>query len=118
MHILFLPPIKKYKKGLLENMASFSSFPLELFHYLIKKLCPWNGASNWLETRELVNTILPLRLVNKDWQRGIDTCYYYWNFMRFTTPVLNQMVVVPSKETILQFLKRRKLLIKELVKTM
>lgn len=97
-------------------MNSFSYFPPDLLHYLIKKLCPWNACLNWLDTRNLVSSILPLRLVNKQWQHGVDTCWYYWNFMRFTTPVLNQMVVNPSKDTILQYLLKRKMLIKELCK--
>jgi len=84
------------------------NIPLDLFHYLVKKLCPWNASCNWLETRALVNTVLPLRLVNKQWKRGVDTCYYYWNFVRFTTPVLNQMIIVPSKDVIIQYLLNQK----------
>lgn len=91
-------------------MDYFGGLPIGVFHMLIKLLCPWNECNNWLSTRCLVNTILPLRLVNRQWRDAIDKCYYYWNFVRYTTPVLNQMNVPSSKETVIQYILKRKMI--------
>lgn len=91
-------------------MNHFEGLPLDLFHKLIKLICPWGEHTDWLSTRKHVNTVLPLRLLDRQWRYAVDICYYYWNFMRFTTPVLNQMEGPASKQRVIQYLLKQKML--------
>jgi len=82
----------------------------DILHMVIKRLCPWNECDNWLDTRKMLHSVLPMRLVNQHWCVAVDTCFYYWRFVYNTTPVLNQFNLKPSKETIIQYLRQQKML--------
>lgn len=81
---------------------------LDLFHYLIKKLCPWHAFTNFDDTKIHVNTILPLRLVDKQWKHAVDTCSYYWRLILFTTYTLSSKPIPHKAEHILPILKEKK----------